>query len=664
MKLNRAIVKNLKSYYPAEEVLFGDGLNVFVGPNGGGKSNLFELIQGAISSVIYKHVTITYNTERANPNSANYGYHYKLQFDNWDPNLIAEMFERHYSHTSEESSLELYFSIKEEDINILKEIAKFKEDLVLFLKKDFQDSGQVANSIERFFYDDVFESLIGTTLKIVIASNSIIGAYSDKPELSEIVQRFFEILPYFNVLYEISALSSNIKIAPNFRYIGPHRNVNQVQKEIVVDLTQNNIDKNFAKGLNQSKDTYIGIVDTSYQHIVRLYDQNKNSKILTAFRKVLERYLSMSFEVIDQKIIYHHEYRLRFFRLNGMPIKLSSGEKEFFSLISGIVLSELKDGLVLLDEPELHQHTQWQKVLTDLIQELSVTYNLQFLIITHSPQIIVPPIIQSTYRIYKHNDCSKILKPNKSLLDSSSVKDLLQIINSSNNEKVFFADKVILVEGISDQLVFSKSLSLLRGVHRSDEVIEVLPVGSKNNLLKYRKFLNTWKIKNYIVADLDILKDLSKERSLLQSDQIKTELSSISTEIDNLYSLNTTKLKDVLIRSYDGASLFNLIKTKKELPKEDFLKAVDSLTDKIIKTRAISIRKRIILSANIKNLLKNLREQEMIFVLENGCLENCFSGGGSVTDKVEFAIGIVKSLNSARGIKKPIREILKYVLKD
>jgi predicted ATP-dependent endonuclease of OLD family len=34
-------------------------------------------------------------------------------------------------------------------------------------------------------------------------------------------------------------------------------------------------------------------------------------------------------------------------------------------------------------------------------------------------------------------------------------KNLVRIINSQNNERVFFAEKVVLVEGITDRLVFS-----------------------------------------------------------------------------------------------------------------------------------------------------------------------------------------------------------------
>lgn len=663
MKLEKVVIKNLKSYYPEEEVILGDGINVFVGPNGGGKSNLFELIQGAISSIIYKHVTISYNSDRANPNSANYNFNYQLQFDNSDPNLMRDLFEKHYSHGTEDSSLELHFNIKKEDILILEEVAKLKDKLATLLEKDFQNSSEIVESLKRFTYDNSFKNLIGTTAKIILVNQSISGYHNEKPELTAINQRFFEILPYLNILYEISALAPNIKVAPNFRYIGPHRTVNQIPKEIIVDLTQTNLDKNFAKGMNQSKDNYTSIIDTSYLHIIRLFDQSKNSKVLLAYKKILEKYLSMSFEIIDRDIIYHHEYRLRFFRLNGMPIKLSSGEKEFFSLISGIILSELKDGLVLLDEPELHQHSQWQRVMMNLIQELTDKYNLQFLIITHSPQIILAETVQSTYRIYKENDCSKVIKPDRTSLNSSSVKDLLQIINSSNNEKVFFADKVVLVEGISDQLIFSKSLSLLRNTIKTDDVIEVLPVGSKNNLFKYRKFLNTWKIKNYIIADLDFLKDLPKESSALQSDELKSKLSSASAEICNLYSLSSTKLKDVLTRSYDGLSVLDLIKDKPNLTRKKFFEKFDTITNKIISTRAISLNKKIVLSGDIIAILEKLQE-EGIFVLRNGCLENCFSRSGSISDKVEFAIKIVNTLSSAKVVKKIIRNILKQIIED
>lgn len=57
-----------------------------------------------------------------------------------------------------------------------------------------------------------------------------------------------------------------------------------------------------------------------------------------------------------------------------------------------------------------------------------------------------------------------------------NAKDLLAIGNSQNNERIFFADKVVLVEGISDRIFFEsvfQKLGVTTGTLRSCEIIRV-----------------------------------------------------------------------------------------------------------------------------------------------------------------------------------------------
>jgi hypothetical protein len=72
------------------------------------------------------------------------------------------------------------------------------------------------------------------------------------------------------------------------------------------------------------------------------------------------------------------------------PVALSSGEKQylvlFLNILFGMVLGS--STLVLIDEPELSMHIAWQqKFLKDLAAVAKLT-DLQFLIATHSPDII------------------------------------------------------------------------------------------------------------------------------------------------------------------------------------------------------------------------------------------------------------------------------------
>ena len=68
-------------------------------------------------------------------------------------------------------------------------------------------------------------------------------------------------------------------------------------------------------------------------------------------------------------------------------------------------------------------------------------------------------------------------------------RQLLQMINSHNNEKLFFADKVVFVEGIQDRLLFERIINdLIRKASTTApvgaEIVEVLEVHGKGNLRK------------------------------------------------------------------------------------------------------------------------------------------------------------------------------------
>ena len=67
---------------------------------------------------------------------------------------------------------------------------------------------------------------------------------------------------------------------------------------------------------------------------------------------------------------------------------LSSGEQQEIVLAYGLLFREQPGTLVLLDEPELSLHVTWQLDLIPDLLKISDLAKLEFLIATHSPQII------------------------------------------------------------------------------------------------------------------------------------------------------------------------------------------------------------------------------------------------------------------------------------
>jgi predicted ATP-binding protein involved in virulence len=71
------------------------------------------------------------------------------------------------------------------------------------------------------------------------------------------------------------------------------------------------------------------------------------------------------------------------------PIKdISTGERTLFTKILSLYLSEIKDSVILIDEPELSLHPAWQNRVLKLYENFANKNNCQIIIATHSPHII------------------------------------------------------------------------------------------------------------------------------------------------------------------------------------------------------------------------------------------------------------------------------------
>lgn len=68
------------------------------------------------------------------------------------------------------------------------------------------------------------------------------------------------------------------------------------------------------------------------------------------------------------------------------PYQLSSGEKQLFYIALTVFLANDKKSLILMDEPELSLHTEWQRKLMNRLIDISP--DCQFIIATHAPSFI------------------------------------------------------------------------------------------------------------------------------------------------------------------------------------------------------------------------------------------------------------------------------------
>lgn len=65
--------------------------------------------------------------------------------------------------------------------------------------------------------------------------------------------------------------------------------------------------------------------------------------------------------------------------------QLSSGEKQLLLILTTVFLQEEKPNILLMDEPEISLHIEWQDKLVSTLRELNP--NCQIILTTHSPNI-------------------------------------------------------------------------------------------------------------------------------------------------------------------------------------------------------------------------------------------------------------------------------------
>ena len=89
------------------------------------------------------------------------------------------------------------------------------------------------------------------------------------------------------------------------------------------------------------------------------------------------------------KQIVRTENEIRFSQIGEtlLPYKLSSGEKQILVILLTVLVEDQQPYVLLMDEPEVSLHIEWQKQLIDLILELNP--NVQIILTTHSPAVIM-----------------------------------------------------------------------------------------------------------------------------------------------------------------------------------------------------------------------------------------------------------------------------------
>jgi predicted ATP-dependent endonuclease of OLD family len=612
MKISSLEIQNIKSVGNKIQLHFEQGVNIFIGPNGSGKSNVMDTLNTVLHTYFIWHWhenieplgKITYQKQNLDG-----FFDLPAHFDLGDAK-------------PQEIAIEIEFSDDDlENIKILREnltvITEIEKDLLKQQTSEIDSifSPLLTNSLNGNLKNALKQKFIFNAQKLDQNSgDSQFNTYSNEQKLWFRYLNYLEKVKYLIEKYnENRADSEKIReLKFNFKFFSPNRFHEDQQFEISLP-GQSRTQKLKEIKQKTSKNTTSDITYSTY-YFARIFNslRTRNQLLIEENKKCDTKKFHQDAQVKEVKnllsTIGNYDFDIETVSLDDNKFQfkiisggqetdfknLSSGEKEVLNFIFILLALDLKNACVLIDEPEIHLHPQWQNKLIKLFRKLHEERNIQFIISTHSPVFVSRETIANIFRIYKSEKQTQITPKEKTdewKKELAKEEDLIDIITYSNNSKLFFADKVVLVEGITDEIIFSY---LIRILGKDEESIEVVNVNGKDNFPKYIKFLENFKITPTVICDLDNLWNGELLKGQIILEPLKNKIAGFWKQRESDLSalsqyLNSETVKEKVINKKIGEKLLEIVKKirSKEEISDDEQKFIELWLEKCIDKKKI-----------------------------------------------------------------------------
>lgn len=197
-------------------------------------------------------------------------------------------------------------------------------------------------------------------------------------------------------------------------------------------------------------------------------------------------------------------YEFRFYDTkNGRDLgdinSLSAGQKSIMHLIfEAYGRDDVNGGLIIIDEPEIHLHYQFQFEYLKILEKLAKEQGVQYIIVTHSEGFISNKTIGHVKRFSLNEERNSVVCTPDIREDQ---RKLIEILNNTWAARVLFLDRVLLVEGQDDEYFFRVAIKKLQP--DLSQSITVYGVRGKDSISSFKSFFESFGLKVYVIKDLD-----------------------------------------------------------------------------------------------------------------------------------------------------------------
>ena len=578
MKIKSIQISNVLSFAYVEDIvnapkiLFDKNLSILIGQNGAGKSTALEVINFIFRRILF----IPYNRNRDL-------YTKRTTVNSDEKRRILGKMENVQYYREFRLDKNYDFEDKPQMVRVMIELDEIDRANIEHLKTHREKLTSIIGlySAETMFSDGTMQSeyQIDVTLNSTDKNYSV-QATQDMGLTYLIAYNLYkELIELYN---EENPEAQINNLAESFALIGGYRNYNSYAPNVSLGggntapkQIQNIRLSEYSKSTNSAESSEPPIFSLVRLRMAeRCYDLietnlNKEQCQQAAndldFIKRINEKLSIINLKIEIKLLDRSSWNFNFSfvdikrnRIISDINSLSAGQKSITHLVfEAYGRGELKGGVVIIDEPEIHLHYQFQNEYLRVIEKLNTEQGCQYILVTHSESLINSQTISNVIRLsLDENGYTKINQPDI----TTDQKWLVKILDNTRSTHAFFGSKVLLVEGDSDRYFFRALLGEIEEKLKKGLVqdITVLDISGKKKDTEWRTLFNAFGMKTFFIADLDYAWKFypTETATRVNTPQLVSQFSSshsnVIVKIDAEYANSTFILKEGDLEIYLG----------------------------------------------------------------------------------------------------------------